>query len=540
MKRAVTFAYLFKSNVPLAFAVLLFFLFVKSSFAQLSPGDLSQAHAHLEGMSNCTQCHILGEKVANEKCLACHTALKKQIDQKKGYHVSTDIRGKECTSCHSDHHGRKFQMIRFDKETFNHTLTGYDLLGAHKKLVCEKCHKADFISDKEIKKKKNTFLGLNTDCLDCHSDYHQKTLSVDCKQCHDFQQFKPASKFNHDNTKFHLAGKHQDVECSRCHKVTSVDGKQFQEFSGIAFATCTSCHTDVHNNKFGQNCTKCHNEQSFHVIKSMSSFDHDKTNFKLVDKHLGVDCKKCHKIKFTDHVNHSRCTDCHVDNHQGQFTKEGVTPDCSDCHSTVGFAAFSFSIEMHNSTGFKLEGAHLATPCFVCHQKEEKWDFRNIGNKCADCHDDIHQLYNDKKYYPQAGCESCHMVNKWAEIKFDHAKTGYELSGRHEGPSCRDCHFETLANGEQMQRFGTLTGNCTECHADKHFDQFEVNGKTDCMKCHDFNDWKAGKFDHNKTRFPLDGKHKNVACSGCHKEKLVGQFTFVQYKLNEFRCENCH
>ncbi|MCF6342051.1 MAG: cytochrome C, partial [Bacteroidales bacterium] len=296
----------------------------------------------------------------------------------------------------------------------------------------------------------------------------------------------------------------------------------------------------VHNNKFGQNCTKCHSEQSFHVIKSMSSFNHDQTNFKLENKHRDVECKKCHKTKFTDHIRHNRCTDCHNDYHKGQFTKQGVSPDCSECHSTAGFTSFSFSIEKHNSSGFKLEGAHLATPCFACHKKQEKWAFNNIGEKCADCHDDIHKSYIDKKYYPQAACKSCHTVDKWASINFDHAKTGYKLEGKHQNPTCRACHFETLANGQQLQRFGTLTGNCNECHNDKHFGQFEIDGKTDCMKCHDFNNWKAGKFDHSKTHFPLDGKHINVACSACHKEKQRGGTTFVQYKINKFRCENCH
>ncbi len=64
-------------------------LFVYKGQSQISPGDLAAPHAHLEGMSNCTQCHILGEKVSNEKCLACHKELKKRIDLQKGYHSSS-------------------------------------------------------------------------------------------------------------------------------------------------------------------------------------------------------------------------------------------------------------------------------------------------------------------------------------------------------------------------------------------------------------------------------------------------------------------
>jgi uncharacterized paraquat-inducible protein A len=58
--------------------------FVNPLFSQISPGELSQAHAHLEGMSKCTQCHTLGDKVSNIKCLACQTEIKERIDQQKG------------------------------------------------------------------------------------------------------------------------------------------------------------------------------------------------------------------------------------------------------------------------------------------------------------------------------------------------------------------------------------------------------------------------------------------------------------------------
>lgn len=63
-------------------------------FAQLSPGELSKAHAHLEGLSNCTKCHVLGEKETTSKCLECHKEIKNLINQKKGYHSSSEVSGK--------------------------------------------------------------------------------------------------------------------------------------------------------------------------------------------------------------------------------------------------------------------------------------------------------------------------------------------------------------------------------------------------------------------------------------------------------------
>lgn len=513
---------------------------VVPAFSQISPGDLAEVHAHLEGLSNCTQCHTLGEKVSNEKCLACHTELKKQIDLQKGYHSSLEIKGKDCFGCHNDHHGRNFDIIRFDKSKFVHSLTGYNLLGAHSKRKCEDCHKTENITDKRIKEKKFTYLGLNPACLTCHTDYHQQTLSIKCDDCHDFELFIPASKFNHSNAKYQLTGKHKSVDCSKCHKIETRNDKKFQIFTGIDFANCTSCHKDVHQNQFGQDCKKCHNEDSFHIIAGLANFDHNKTNFKLEEKHQSVSCKLCHKTKMTDPIKHAKCSDCHSDYHANQFAKNGISPDCSQCHTVKSFSEFSYTIDQHNESQFKLEGSHLATPCFACHKKEEKWNFKNIGIRCTDCHQDIHQAFISEKFYPEKTCLNCHSVESWASIKFDHSTTKFELFGAHKKQNCRSCHFIKNDDGVEYQKFEGLPVNCSSCHRDIHLNQFEVDGKTNCTNCHEFDNWKAIKFDHNNTAFKLDGKHKDVACAKCHKVKESEQTKYVLYKIKNYRCEDCH
>lgn len=520
--------------------ILIVFIINFAAFPQISPGDLAEVHAHLEGMSNCTQCHTLGEKVSNEKCLACHVELKKQIDLQKGYHSSIEIKGKDCFVCHNDHHGRNFDIIRFDKENFNHSLTGYNLLGAHQKKECADCHKKEFISDRKIKDKKYTYLGLNPACLTCHTDYHQNSLSINCDNCHDFELFKPATKFNHNNTKFQLNGKHQEVDCAKCHKVETRNDKKFQEFAGIEFANCTSCHKDVHQNQFGQDCKKCHTEESFHIIAGLANFDHNKTNFKLEEKHKTVSCKLCHKTKLTDPLKHAKCTDCHSDYHNNQFAKNGISPDCSKCHTVKGFSDFLFTIDQHNESLFKLEGAHLATPCFACHKKEEKWSFKNIGIRCSDCHEDIHQLFINEKYYPEKACLNCHSVESWASINFDHSNTKFKLLGAHKKQNCRSCHFIKENDGVEYQKFEGLPVNCSNCHSDIHFNQFDVDGETNCTNCHEFENWKAPKFDHNNAAFKLDGKHKDVACAKCHKVQESEQKNYVLYKIKNYKCEDCH
>jgi hypothetical protein len=511
-----------------------------NAFSQISPGELSNPHSKLEGISNCTQCHVLGNKQTNEKCLACHTEISERISAGKGYHSSREVASKQCSGCHSEHNGKNFQLIRLDDQKFDHKLTGYTLSAPHAKKDCRDCHAPKNISDVRLKSRKNTYLGLKTECLNCHNDYHLRTLSSDCLKCHSENAFVPASKFNHDNARFRLAGKHRSVECLKCHKISTSEGKKFQQFTGMQYTNCASCHKDPHNNKFGQNCRQCHNEESFQVIQGNQKFDHNKTAFKLEGKHMIVNCKACHKGKFTDPLKHDHCSDCHADYHKGQFTKAGVTPDCAQCHNVSGYKNFAFTVEQHNTGAFPLKGAHLATPCYDCHKKQEQWSFRKIGVNCKDCHTDIHKNYIAEKFYPEGNCLICHNEGAWRDIKFDHSKTDFALSGAHVKTDCRSCHIKTYSTGTLQQTFAGLSKDCSECHKDNHHNQFEKNGTTICTQCHGTDSWKASAFDHNKTRFKLDGKHINVACEKCHKPKQEGTEQFVLYKLNDFRCESCH
>jgi len=510
------------------------------SFAQLSPGELAKAHAHLEGMSNCTQCHVLGEKVSNNKCLDCHSLLKKRIELGKGYHVSSDVKGKTCVECHNDHHGRNFEMIRFDKDTFKHDLTGYALVGAHQKLDCKACHQTQFISDKEISKKEYTYLGLGTSCLSCHQDYHQESLSSDCLSCHDMDRFAPASKFQHAKTKFPLEGKHQKVACDKCHKLEIVKGEKFQHFKGLEFNNCKSCHTDVHKNKFGNKCSECHSVNSFRSLIALNSFDHNRSNFKLVGKHKQVDCKACHTGSYTTPIAHKRCSNCHQDIHEGQFTKNNQSPDCKHCHTQEGFESSTFSIADHNKSKFVLEGAHLATACFFCHKKEDKWQFRNIGESCVDCHKNIHKGFIRERFFPKENCENCHVVSSWSDVQFDHQQTSFNLLGAHSLQTCRACHFKEDEEAQITQQFTGLEDDCLSCHQDEHHKQFEQDGKTDCLRCHSFNNWQASKFNHDNSQFKLEGEHLNVQCDACHKIVEENHIEYKQYKLKDFQCATCH
>ena len=112
--------------------------------AQISPGDLATVHAHLEGMANCTLCHTLGAKVSNEKCLDCHKEIKKRLDESKGFHTSSKVKGKECIICHSDHYGRNYDIVHMVKDKFDHNDTGYKLEGKHAKKIVRIAIKGEY------------------------------------------------------------------------------------------------------------------------------------------------------------------------------------------------------------------------------------------------------------------------------------------------------------------------------------------------------------------------------------------------------------
>ncbi len=591
------------------------------AYAQISPGDLSKAHAELEGMGNCTKCHELGAKVSDQKCLNCHTEIKNLMQQDRGFHVSSEVANKSCVQCHNDHHGRNFDMVRFDEQKFNHNDAGYALEGAHKQVDCRECHTPNNIADRKTKALDGTYLGLETSCLSCHDDFHQNTLSTDCLSCHGMDAFTPVTSFKHDETNFKLLGEHVALDCIECHKTTTKNGKEFQQFTQLAFEDCKSCHNDPHNNqlpgtctqchnedsfstfigkgsfnhnrtdfslngkhnvidcfschvktsstsqvfqdkivaqeneciachqdphdnKYEQDCAKCHSEKSFLKLKDMDFFDHSITDFALEGKHLGVDCRKCHIERFSTAIDFTSCNNCHTDYHNREFEKNSITPDCNECHSLQeAFDYTSYTITDHQATSFPLEGAHVATPCFACHvdEADNRWTFANLGDDCIECHTNIHEGFLPKEYIPQNDCASCHGNESWDLISFDHNTTDWPLTGNHLAISCSACHFELSDNKAIIsQNFSNLETSCVSCHENTHDDLFAIEGVTDCNRCHVTSSWLPEKFDHNATRFPLTGKHTEVNCKECHQTNNQDGTPVIKYKLNTLECIDCH
>jgi len=426
---------------------------------------------------------------------------------------------------------------------FDHDEADFKLEGQHKAVDCKECHA---VTEKNGKGFQN-FTDVDfMDCKSCHNDVHGKQIQGDCKTCHtatSFSDFIGLGSFDHDITGFPLIGSHNKIDCFACHARSEDPLDLFQDNLGVKSSECAKCHIDAHEGRYGNECAKCHKESSFLSLKDLNFFDHGITDYPLLGNHRGVDCKKCHAKRFSTPIDFAACKNCHEDYHKEEFSSNGLSPDCVQCHSLEeGFGYSLYTLEDHNRTKFPLQGAHTATPCFACHVSEKlnRWTFVNMGSKCADCHIDIHQDHISSAYYPDNNCTVCHVDASWASVKFDHDLTNWPLSGRHKKVDCRDCHMSASNDKIQAQHFAGLDKQCFSCHDNVHDDLFAVDGVTDCKRCHVTDSWFPEKFDHNNTAFPLTGKHTDVACSRCHEVASNDGSYQTVYKLGKIECVDCH
>ena len=516
-----------------------------STNAQISPGALTNAHAQFEGIANCTKCHVLGDKVTNDKCLECHKEIKTRIDQRRGYHSSSEVTGKDCFACHSEHHGRNFEIIRFDEEHFNHQLTGYKLTGAHMEQDCRACHQPENIVSPEFRKNKDTYLGLSTDCKSCHQDVHQNTLGNNCASCHNTAVFKPAALFDHAKTEFPLRGQHRNVDCASCHQVVVQNDQLFQKFSGIAFNSCVDCHDDAHDSRLGNNCKACHTEESFQTFIGKSSFNHQQTDFPLLGKHKQVNCASCHQLDgqtnaanvFADHrgKDFHNCVACHEDVHDSKFGT-----DCKQCHTEESFFKIKNLDKFdHNRTEFPLLGKHAAVDCKQCH--ETRLTDPVAHTNCMDCHEDFHEGQFVSINTTPVDCKACHNVEGFQPSLFTiekHNEGPFPLTGAHLATPCASCHLQ-----EKEWTFRNIGSACIDCHQDIHkgFLSQQYYPDNACTSCHSTEAWTSVSFEHDDTGFALEGKHEVISCTACHQPEVEEVSTsHLAFTGLETNCVSCH
>ena len=314
-----------------------------------------------------------------------------------------------------------------------------------------------------------------------------------------------------------LAKPHADLEgadkCEKCHE----QGRR------VSAVRCLACHKPVAERiakKKGvhrdvtDDCVACHVEHAGRDAElrpfDTRTFDHRaETGFPLDGRHAALKCNQCHKTR--SYLGASpACGSCHKDPHNGR-----LGTDCARCHPTsVSFKEMFRSFD-HAKTAFALEGAHRNVTCAKCHVQGR---YRGIRyGSCADCHKNPHQSKVG------SDCRSCHTPASWKVAEFDHARTGAPLVGRHRNVACAKCHVRPATQVHlRMQP-------CAPCHKDPHRGAF----KQDCAACHNEQGFRGAAFDHTKTKFPLQGKHRTAACTACHKR--AGDFRGLSPQ-----CGSCH
>ena len=545
--------------------------------AVFSPGPLSEAHAHLEGLTGCTVCHQAGKRLPPENCLSCHEQLRARVEKGLGFHGRMPEAERRCESCHHEHQGRSFPLFNWipSRAQFPHEKTGWPLEGKHQSLKCETCHEQE---DPE----KETYLGLNATCASCHFDEHRGQLRADtCETCHTPRGWTPAPGFDHDKTGYPLTGKHRKVACDGCHErqqdlSTPADANpKPRSATFVAFAigqqlACADCHEDPHEQRFGDRCESCHTTKGWNRIAKALREErefHARTRFPLEGRHSDVPCRSCHgpwgkkPARFKD-LAFERCTDCHVDAHVGQLSRPRKTPGCESCHSVAGFIPARFEVEDHQKTSWPLEGAHRAVGCTECHRPEPAllgrvsasvkrklaaqqrpalfstalFDVRGDKSRCDTCHGDPHA---DQFAKP---CTACHTQTSFAELRFDHQEdTRFPLEGAHQKVECDACHRPARSG---LVRYRPLATACAACHPDPHAGQFASGGrKTACESCHVPESFETLQFRHAPpfTEFALIGRHAQAACESCHRKVRLRSGAVVrQYKGLPQTCEGCH
>ncbi|UCD68595.1 MAG: cytochrome C [Betaproteobacteria bacterium] len=446
----------------------------------LMPGKVIQGHADIEG--NCRKCHIPFKKNEQPKlCLDCHKDIAADVATRSGYHGRLE-RKRPCNDCHTEHKGRRADIVALEEATFDHTLTDYVLLGLHTKVKCEACHRAG-----------KKYREAPKACVACHrkDDVHKGKLGVDCGNCHSAAGWKKGT-FDHSRTRFPLRGSHGPVPCRACHKSATFHDKPSR--------ICGDCHQsdDVHKGRFGKRCENCHSETKWNVVR----FDHEReTGFALREAHRAARCIACHTTPLKKKRKlPTTCIGCHKkdDVHKGRYGA-----NCKNCHSEVRWKKLVFDHD--RQTNFPLRHSHQSARCDACHgpQLQNKTPPTN----CRGCHtkDDVHR----GALGPE--CGACHMEAKWNKTRFDHSKhTKYPLLGKHAKVRCSGCHADNTFRKKPKT-------DCIACHQrdDVHAGQ---QGRR-CEQCHTESSWKTAQFDHSKSRFPLVGRHLNVQCNECHATK---------------------
>jgi len=371
----------------------------------LSPGPVHQSHDDFAG--NCDSCHLVFDGVPDSKCLDCHEGIRRRVASGTGFHATATG---TCIDCHGDHLGLAAEITKEPaRSAFDHTATGFDLEGSHADIRCETCH------DKPIAE-------IGALCGQCHEDAHESALGSQCQSCH-----QPVAwdlvKAIADHT-LAMSGGHTGLGCDSCH----AQGANLDETP-----SCNSCHEQAHDGTESP-CEQCHSVDGW----KPAEFDHGPCTCAFPGKHQTASCLDCHEdFDFSDTP--TECSGCHLPDRP-----HDDLGGCAACHTATSWTENLFD---HNkSTAFAIDGAHLQVSCVQCHTTEG--EFGGAETDCASCH----QAAGDEAHGDFGACETCHTTSPaWRPSTFDHATTGFALTGKHTDLPCQKCHADKVSRIQEAK-----------------------------------------------------------------------------------------
>ncbi len=338
-------------------------------------------------------------------------------------------------------------------------------------------------------------------------------MSLDCRLCHNAQDITNTSaiNFDHSATGFVLEGQHARVACRDCHRQP--------QFANIG-TRCSDCHQDAHQARLGPVCEQCHTPAGW-VERTRAQRDHDATRLPLVGAHAKVDCDACHTgaVNGTYVGTSFECYACHQADFESSRNPDhraaGFTTDCNRCHGV--FSATWGRGDFVHPQSFPLTGAHGTLACAACHTV----GFQGTATDCYACHQPQYDASTNPPHVTAGlgtDCATCHSSTAWRPSRYDHAATGFALTGGHSGVACASCHTSGYVNTQP---------DCYSCHRTDYeqvTDPNHVAGgfPTDCTTCHTTTRWDQSTFDHARTAFPLTGAHATQTCTQCHAAGYTG------------------
>lgn len=532
-------------------------------------------------------------------CVSCHENARAEVlDEGQTRFLG---QSRDCASCHEDPHEGRMQVACAschgqvawdDLRSVGHERI-LPLVGGHGDVACRACHAKDDAHALEVLGESRTRPDART-CAACHDSPHTADfasfaarlagLDVErgCVTCHaaDHVAWRQSAALltpgQHAFTGFALEKPHDATRCEQCHDAGA--GAFEARHPGRSADACSTCHADPHGGQFhegpfaGQECTACHDALAF-APNAFTVEKHALAALPLDGQHLEVQCQACHTIPGEGaprafHGIGSSCDACHADAHLGFF--DAVTADvepvahgaCALCHTTAGFGADAEAFQHEEWTGFAVRGSHAQEGCASCHPSMERPDdtHRTFGRVterfgefqgCVTCHRDPHEGRFDAEDLPQLvadrdGCARCHEETSFRSFPhgFDHGQwTGFALVEEHAAAECSACHAQLRRPDAVGRTWGPANGaSCADCHTDPHARQFEVDGVTDCERCHDSARPSYLAFDHDRdSRFKLGEQHERLDCSACHLAfALPSGAEAVRYRPIGTECVDCH